>query len=74
MIMKLHLFHSPTEKGMPSHVRKKYYEKGMKGTICGYIRAVSKSKNEVTCFYCLKIIERENALKRLRDNTPTKEV
>jgi hypothetical protein len=66
--MKLHLFDPVSEQGMPENVRKEYYEKGMKGTLCGYIRKVAEIDN-VTCFYCLKIIERRDALKRLSANT-----
>lgn len=55
--------HKPTHKSVleyPSYMLKDF-AKGYRETACGYLRAnYTNNPNEVTCFFCLKKLEREN--------------
>lgn len=51
---KVHAFCPEPERGMPIDVSKKYYDQGLRGTKCGYMRKVAISDIGVTCFYCLR--------------------
>lgn len=54
---------------MPDNIRREYHNNDIRGTACGYMRKVAEIENRVTCFYCLKILERQKLLERLADNT-----
>lgn len=58
---KVHFFSADPERGMPIDISREHYQKGLRGTKCGYMRTVTFDKNKVTCFYCLRIIS-ENQL------------
>jgi len=54
--LKLHLYDSHAERGMPDYVKSEFFAKGMQGTLCGYIRNTTKDKGNVTCKNCKRLI------------------
>jgi len=55
--LKVHLFDPKPEDGMPAHMVYSYLDKGLRGTLCGYIRKYTYVASEVTCKNCLRILK-----------------
>lgn len=55
---KLHKRYYPTDENMPEDEKLLYTKQGLSGALCGYMRKTTHNDHEVTCFYCLKIMER----------------
>lgn len=55
---KVHAFCPNPERGMPIDISLKYYDQGLRGTKCGYMRKVAVDDSDVTCFFCLKKMDK----------------
>jgi len=53
---KLHMRHRETDSVMPFSARQGYYQLGLHGALCGYMRKTTTVKSKVTCKLCIKLM------------------
>jgi hypothetical protein len=53
------MYSHDTEAQMPANEKQEFAKRGRHGAKCGYMRKTTVLLQEVTCFYCLKAIARD---------------
>lgn len=58
--MKIHYYDYKTLQYADKHAKQMYAKEGIDGAKCGYVRKVTRNKNEVTCKLCLRALQIKN--------------
>lgn len=56
----VHYQEPSTLMAAPNNVKSDYHKQGLDGTLCGYVRKVTYSRDKVTCKVCLKIMSKND--------------
>ena len=56
--LKVHLFDSKPEMGMPAYMLRDFVNNNERGTLCGYMRKFTYVASDVTCKNCLRLLKK----------------